>query len=415
MSKKRERVGLLHYSAPPIIGGVESTVAFQARFLAEAGVDPVVIAGAGGPLPDGIELRLIPPLGSRHPDVLAAKADLDRGQVGPGFDRLRGTLRDSLAPALADLKTVLVHNALSLHKNLALTSALWELADVGPQFLAWHHDLAWDRPDYAAELHPGDPWDLLRRPFPGATHVAVSLAVRERVARVFSLSESEVVVIPPGVDAPAFQGWTAAMRRLEAALGLTRADALFLLPSRITRRKNIEFAIRVTAEARRLLGDVRLLVTGPPGPHNPANQAYLEELLALVRRLDLGGSVHFLHRTDPDRPADLDDATLAALFRLCDALLFTSRDEGFGIPVLEAGLSRMPVFCTDLRPFRESGGDQVTVFSPDDDPAQVARRIVDRLSSDPAFHLARRVRREFDWAAILADRLLPILGKPSGG
>ncbi len=282
------RIGLLHYSAPPIIGGVESTLAFQARFLAEAGAEPVVIAGTGGPLPPEVELRLIPQLNSRHPDVLAAKSHLDRGQIDPGFGRLREALQQALRPALADLKTVLVHNALSLHKNLALTAALWDLASIGPQFLAWHHDLAWDRPDYAAELHPGEPWDLLRRPFPGATHVAVSHSVRKRAARVFSLPESEVVVIPPGVDVPSFQGWTEALRRLEGIFGLARADALFLLPSRITRRKNIEYAIRVTAEARRFLGDVRLLVTGPPGPHNPTNQTYLQELLALVNRLDLG-------------------------------------------------------------------------------------------------------------------------------
>jgi glycosyltransferase involved in cell wall biosynthesis len=69
---------------------------------------------------------------------------------------------------------------------------------------------------------------------------------------------------------------------LARRLDLLRADLLLLLPARITRRKNIEFALEVLASLRREGGqDARLLVTGPPGPHNPGNLAYLEQLLQL--------------------------------------------------------------------------------------------------------------------------------------
>ena len=50
---------------------------------------------------------------------------------------------------------------------------------------------------------------------------------------------------------------------------------------------------------------------------------------------------------------------------LADSFLFTSRAEGFGIPILEAGLARLPVFCTDIPPFRESGQGDVTYLSLD--------------------------------------------------
>jgi glycosyltransferase involved in cell wall biosynthesis len=409
----RRRVGLLHYTAPPILGGVESTMGAQAGFLAGEGLSPAVIAGEGGPLPSGIELRRISHLNSRHPEVLAAKANLDRGVAGPAFERLRTRIRRSLQPAVSDLGVVLVHNALSLHKNLALTAAIWDLASSGPHWVAWHHDLAWDRPDYASELHPGEPWDLLRRPLPGAAHVAVSRAVQERAGRVFGLAPAEVEVIPPGVDPPTFQGWGKTTRRLVEQFGLDRADAVLLLPSRITRRKNIEFAIRVTAEVRHAGWDARLLITGPPGPHNPANQIYLQELQALARELHVVEAVHFLSQADPQSPADLDDSTLAELYRLSDALLFPSRDEGFGIPVLEAGLARLPVFCSDLPPLRESGGDDLTFFPLASEPRAIARQILDRLEADPASRLARRVRRDYAWRALLRDRLLPLLERIS--
>ena len=53
----------------------------------------------------------------------------------------------------------------------------------------------------------------------------------------------------------------------------------------------------------------------------------------------------------------LPDAVIADFYRLADALLMPSREEGFGIPVLEAGLSRLPIFCADIPPLRELAGD----------------------------------------------------------
>jgi hypothetical protein len=46
-----------------------------------------------------------------------------------------------------------------------------------PRLIGWHHDFAWERPDYRSELH-WDPWDLLRRAWPGVAQVVVSAAQR---------------------------------------------------------------------------------------------------------------------------------------------------------------------------------------------------------------------------------------------
>ncbi|MFN8477283.1 MAG: glycosyltransferase [Kouleothrix sp.] len=52
-------------------------------------------------------------------------------------------------------------------------------------------------------------------------------------------------------------------------------------------------------------------------------------------------------------PRPVSDAMLADLFRLADALLFPSAYEGFGIPIIEAELAGIPIFCSDIAPFRE--------------------------------------------------------------
>jgi glycosyltransferase involved in cell wall biosynthesis len=406
------RVGLLHYSGPPVVGGVESTLAQQARFLATIGMAPCLIVGTGEAFDPRIEVRVLPEIGSRESEVLAVKAGLDGGAAGPRFDTLRAELRGQLRRTTGDLQVLVVHNALSLHKNLALTGALWDLWQdrAWPRLIAWHHDLAWDRPDYRAELHDGEPWDLLRRAWPGVSQVVVSESLRQRWSALTGLPTSAIHVVPPGVDPAAFDRWTEATVRLHAALALERADILLLLPSRVTRRKNIEFAIEVVRAMRQGSGlDVRLLVTGPPGPHNPGNQAYFDELMDLRRELQLESAVHFLYRVEPDEPASLDDATVADLYRVADALLFPSLDEGFGLPLLEAGWARLPIFCSDLPSFRETGGADITRFPVEARPDEVGRILLEFFHKDSVFHLRSRVRREYTWSQLLQRRFLPLL------
>ena len=412
MISERRCVGLLHFSGPPGVGGVESTMAHQARFLAHVGWRPVLIVGSGETFDPDVEVRCVPTVASQHQDVLTVKADLDRGVVGAGFEPLRAQLHQEVQRATRDVDVLIVHNALSLHKNLALTAALWALWQdhAWGRLIAWHHDPAWDRPADRAELHPGEPWDRLRQAWPNAIQVVVSESLRERWSRLTGRPPSEIHVIPPGVEPAEFGRWTTATRRAYSALALEQADIILLLPSRVTRRKNIELAIEIVSAMRRQSElDVRLLVTGPPGPHNPTNRSYFDELMDLRRRLHLEASVHFLYRLEPDEPKALDDASVADLFSVSDALLLPSRDEGFGIPVLEAGLARLPIFCSDIPPFHETGGREVTTFGLDDPPADVARTILDGLDRDRAYHLRRRVRRELTWTQILRSRLLPLL------
>ena len=44
------------------------------------------------------------------------------------------------------------------------------------------------------------------------------------------------------------------------------------------------------------------------------------------------------------------------LYLLSDCLFFPSRHEGFGLPVLEAAMHRMPVWCQDIPAYRALEG-----------------------------------------------------------
>jgi glycosyltransferase involved in cell wall biosynthesis len=274
------------------------------------------------------------------------------------------------------------------------------------RLILWHHDLAWTTPRYRAELRAGYPWDLIRRDWPGVQHVAVSELRRQELAELIGLPPEEIAVVPSGVDVAAFLKLEPRTRQLVDRLNLLDAEPLLLLPVRITSRKNIELALRVLAALRETCPRAALVVSGPPGPHNPANADYFASLKKLRVELGLSNAAHFLAELSDEY---LPGAVIADLYRLAGALFMPSREEGFGIPLLEAGLTRLAVFCADIPPLRALGGDEATYFSPDADPRQVAELIAGRLAADKAYQLAARMRREYLWEQVYARQIAPLL------
>jgi mannosylglucosylglycerate synthase len=277
------KIALLHYSSPPIVGGVESVLAHHARLMANTGHEVTILAGRGEKFDERIKVRILPRLDSRHPDVMEVKDFLDAGKHSPAFEMLREQIRKELLEALKDCDVLIAHNVASLHKNLPLTAVLQEeyKRPGFPHLILWHHDLAWTTPRYRSELHDGHPWDLLRTNWEGVTQVVVSELRRRELAELMGIAGDTIRVVPNGVDINAFFKFETRTVELIERLNLLNADPLFLLPVRLTPRKNIELALRVMAELRKDYPKAMLLVTGPEGPHNPNNKAYKHKLLTL--------------------------------------------------------------------------------------------------------------------------------------
>jgi glycosyltransferase involved in cell wall biosynthesis len=107
--------------------------------------------------------------------------------------------------------------------------------------------------------------------------------------------------------------------------------------------------------------------------------------------------------------AFLPDEMISDFFNLSDALLLPSLEEGFGIPLLEAGLGHRPVFCTDLPPLRDLGLNDVHYFSPHENPAKIAEMIAQHLLDDPVFRFAARTRQHYTWEKIYQEKIEPLL------
>jgi len=398
----RSRVLLLHFTTPAVLGGVESVMGAHAQGLRAAGADVAIVAGRGRASPRGIEIIRIPEVDSRHPAVLAAGTALARGEIPDGYGALRDRIETALRPHVDAADRVVVHNALTLHKNHALAAAIERLAQTRPgRFVHWTHDLGWTDAQYAGELHDGEPWDRYRRAIPNVRYVAVSAERRDETCALLGLDRERVSVVVNGVDVAAILGLSPEGARLAERLGLYDADPLLLLPARLTRRKRIEAAIAATGTLRSQGRPAALVVTGAPGAHNAGNRGYLAELRDQAAAID---GVHLLYALGL-RPSY---RVVADLYALADAVVLPTGNEGFGIPILEAALHRLPIVCTDLPALRGLAGDDATYLRPDASGEDIARAVGERLAADPEARLRSRAKR-LAWPRVLRERVLPVI------
>jgi len=401
-------IAILHYSVPPVVGGVESVIAHHARLMSADGHSVCLIAARGESLHEQIPLITLPLADSRHERVTHMKGQLDRGEVTRDFESLRDELAEQLQDVLSGVDILIAHNVCSLNKNPALTAALHQLhaSRKLPRLILWHHDLAWTTPRYQPELHNGYPWDLLRTDWGRTMHVVVSELRRGELADLMKLEPASIHVIPNGVDVTRFYKLELQTQTLLGQTHLLDAAPILLLPIRVTPRKNIELALHTLAELKKQFPDVALVVTGPLGPHNARNREYFESLSNLRMQLGLQGSAHFLVEF---ADAWLPDEAIADFYRIADALILPSREEGFGIPLIEAAFSHLPAFCADIPPLRELGLADATFFSPDEAPAKVAALLAGYFQSSFPARLSMRVRASFRWDVIYRQRIASIL------
>ncbi len=375
MTRGVRRILFVHYTTPQILGGVEQVMAAHIAALQAAGKEVAVLAGRGGAKPRGVRVIRVAEADSRHPAVERDLAVLSKGVVSPEHEKLVARLAAKIRPHVERADRVVVHNVMTMPLNLALTSVLASLAREHPgRFIAWTHDIAYFDERYAALRREGAPWDTVSRAIPE--------------------------VVTNGVDVGEVLGLAPTGLHLAHRLRLFDADPLLLLPVRLTRRKRIEAAIDATAVLRRRGHAAVLVVTGSVGPHDARNNAYLAELSARAKEVE---GVHLLAALG----LRVQYGTVVDLYALADVLVFPSESEGFGIPMLEAGLHRMPIVCSDIPALRETGGDDPIYVPPDASGERIADAIEQALDT-PVMRMRVRAR-EHAWPRVLRERVLPVI------
>jgi mannosylglucosylglycerate synthase len=348
------RIALVHYTAPPTIGGVERILAEQQQALCQA------------------------------------------EQVLP-----------QLQQALPELNAVLVHNVFTMPFDLPLTTGLREMAaDTAAQlrWVNWVHDVAAINPHYTHLPWHESAYQQLSQAPAHCLHVAVSATRQQQYAASCHLPLEDIQLIPNGVDVAKILGLSPRVQSWVQQLQLWQRDCILVHPTRLVRRKNIQLGLHITAALRKLGMDAAYLITGAPDPHNADSIAYGTELHSLVDELQLQQHAHFLGSTGA-----LTDEEVRGLYAVSDALLFPSLSEGFGLPLVEAALHGLPVFCSDIPAHREVGAGLVDYFTHTEAPQQIAQRILQHSAIRSRGARRQRLAAELDWSTILHRHLLPLL------
>ncbi len=409
-----KNIAILHFAGPPVVGGVEKVMLEHALLMSKAGHKVTIIAGEGSKVDQQIKFIKIPLAHSRHADILEAKKALDQGKIPKSFDSLVAHIYTSLKEALKEIDICFIHNVLTMTKNLALVAALKKYFRDNPiKLIAWHHDIAATSKRYKDEVHEGYPWELVTKPWQDIPirHITVSEARKAELIFLFKLQEKEIQVIPSGISPNDFYKLEPQTRHLVDLLKLNKATPLLLLPMRITRRKNIQLALKITAALKKDLPGASLVVTGPPGAHNPSNSVYANELISLRETLskDLDCTIPLAHFLFEHTENYLPDEVIRDFYRLADGLLVTSIDEGLGIPIMEAGFSRIPVFCSNILPFHETALDLANYFELNDKPENIAKNMTEFFKSDPLHSMKDRMRKHYSWDSIFENQIKTLL------
>nr|MDQ3988210.1 glycosyltransferase family 4 protein [Actinomycetota bacterium] len=235
------------------------------------------------------------------------------------------------------------------------------------------HDLAFlDRPGELAPANRDLP-DLVRSAASRAAALCTpSRAVAGEVVRRLDVPADRVVVTPLGVD----PGWFRAApptAQLRGQLGLPQRYLLFVGAAQP--RKGLDVLLDAHAAERDLPS---LVLAGPAGWGPPP---------ATSSRVHTVGY--------------LEEEVLRAVVAGATALVLPSRDEGFGLPLVEAMATGIPVVCSNLPALHEVAGGHATLVPRGDVAALGAALItVSGSGHDPAGTARRRAHAaRFTWAA----------------
>jgi glycosyltransferase involved in cell wall biosynthesis len=215
-----------------------------------------------------------------------------------------------------------------------------------------------------------------------------------------ALPGKRVELMPNGVDTAFFaEGDGKAFRHFQ---GIPPDRKLILCVSRIDYQKNQLALVEAMPEILKKEPDAHLLMIGPV-----TIQAYREKIDQAIFSLELGQHVTLL----PGIP--FADRQLADAFHAADVFCLPSLHEPFGIVILEAWASGLPVVAANVGgiPSFTNDGENLLLFNPEQ-PAQIAaaiNRVFDdkSLAEKLSVNGKNRARERYDWS-VISEQLMAL-------
>lgn len=405
-----KKIAILHFAYSPNIGGVEKLVEDHANILAVGGFKVKIITGNGQKNKDDIEVVNIPELQSvMNFNPSLQKKMLEQGIFDEEFNQLSELISKKLEDNLIDIDTIIVHNMMTISRNLPFIAAFKKYAEShdSKNIVIWIHDHMYVKNNQIVteDVKTSDfEYKLITTPLKNAQYVGISETLGRNLIEVMSLNKSNFHVIPNGINIKSFLEIDDSIWNIVKNYGLLNKFPLILSPINILERKNIEFSLKLINKLRKYYPNIFYVISGKASQHRDT-QTYFEKITQLVDKLDLNNNVLFLSNKFQ---RSLVNSELHDLYDLSDAVFYFSKSENFGIPILEAGATKTPIFTSDIDIFREIGRENI--FHLDTNDLENASRLIfDFFENNKACQLFKDVKINYNLETIVKERLIPLL------
>lgn len=407
------RVAVVHYSFPPVMGGVNVILGEQVKWLANNGFPVKVIAGN-----DDKSLQF-PNLDYVSDDSLERVSEQDdwnikamHGEITEEFKKQKKHIYDLLQKQLSDQDIVIIHNVLAVRINLAFSAALHDVIKDNPRkhFVTYLHNVE-------ERIYDEYPLNLLN-PYidaPNVSYVTVSEAYRKHLSDDFGISQEKINVVNPGVH-------------LYTPMNITKAaikdfpfdsELNLFIPTRIDWNKDIVKAlqvVRVLREDRNI--KARLVIASAHVASfddllEQTGQRIGQETVAELLKMKKIAQ-EYVTFLDTSRLTDFSEHRqyIMDLMALSDVLLFPSKMETFGMPIVEAGIVRTGIVASDLGPHRDIVAGNAQLFSLDATSSDIADIVIKATSKSNEFakeKLQKTMVGRYVWDEVMRTQFLPVI------
>lgn len=256
-----------------------------------------------------------------------------------------------------NIDLLIIENALTIPMHVPLGLSLSEtIAEKQIPTIAHHHDFYWERTNYSVNAVN----DYLSMAFPpnlpNIEHVVINSAAREELAHRKGISS---IIIPNVLDfenPPVVnQERTESFRQ---SIGLKPDDIIILQPTRIVKRKGIEYAIELIKELKD--SRYKLVISHEAGDEGFEYPSWIEEY---ARERDVDLRIVETRVSDPwSNHANCESMySLWEIYPCADFVTYPSLIEGFGNAFLEAIYFKKPIlvnrYATFVRDIEPQGFD----------------------------------------------------------
>ena len=172
-------------------------------------------------------------------------------------------------------------------------------------------------------------------------HIIVpSTTVARELTHLFPRAKGKINVLYEGVDSSFENAKPTPIERLDGC-------EYFLYVGNCYPHKNVETLLQAFEKVIRKAPHIYLCLVGP-------QNSFSDRIRSWTFQNNLHRSVLLYHNLPPSQ--------LKWLYTNAKALVFPSKAEGFGLPIVEAALCGCPLILSDIAVFHEVIGDQATYF-----------------------------------------------------